>query len=407
MRIVNILTQTRRQPPQLLIGITGFLMAVGFCLQNAKLIPSLPGEYQPLIFLVGCCLATLIWPVPKPARIAAIVLFGGILLSLLVHAFLVEPKLPSTANLLRLALGPIMLAGTAAAWQKIDCRWLWGVFTAGLLFAAVGTVNSNLTTHFVSTLGVRINDGGTAYAPWAAFFFAEYSYAALAFASVFAWLNARTELTSYQRWLTLAIAILLIGLTRSGTGFALIGIIELSQLRPRYWVIGLAILGAAFFLSPRIERLTIALWQISQGNLEQFVVIDGSTTWRFLSNLLALKVELVNPWGTLAFDLKPFNQLLQFDSVNTQSLINLFFADPKPVAAQGLFFNYGLFGGVILQTSLCFALAAATTKTSAFSRNQTILLALLTAYALFVQSALTSPVPWILLGIWLSPPEKC
>lgn len=407
MRIVNILTQTRRQPPQLLIGITGFLMAVGFCLQNTKLIPSLPGEYQPLIFLFGCCLAILIWPVPKPACTAAIVLLGGTLLSILVHAVLVEPKPPSIANLLRLALGPLMLAGTAAAWQKIDCRWVWGIFTAGLLFAAVGTVNPNLTTHFVSTLGVRINDGGTAYASWAAFFFAEYSYAALAFATVFAWLNARTEPTNHQRWLALAIAILLIGLTRSGTGFALTGTILLSQLRPRYWVIGLAILGAASLLSPRIERLTIALWQISQGNLEQFVVIDASTTWRFLSNLLALKLELVNPWGTMAFDLKPFNQILQFDSVNTQKLINLFFADTKPVAAQGLFFNYGLFGGVILQTSLCFALASAITKTSAFSRNQTILLALLTAFALFVQSALSSPVPWILLGIWLSPPEKC
>jgi hypothetical protein len=407
MRIANILTQIRRQPPQLLIGITCFLMAVGFCLQNAKLIPSLPGEYQPLIFLVGCCLAILIWPVPKPARTAAIVLFSGILLSLLVHAFLVEPKLPSTANLLRLAPGPIMLAGTAAAWQKIDCRWLWGIFTAGLMFAAVGTVNSNLTTLFVSTLGVRINDGGTAYASWAAFFFAEYSYAALAFAAVFAWLNARTEPTNHQRWLALAIAILLIGLTRSGTGFALIGIILLSQLRPRYWGIGLAILGATFFLSPRIERLTIGLWQISQGNLEQFVVIDGSTTWRFLSNLLALKVELVNPWGTMSFDLKPFNQILQFDNVNTQKLINLFFADPKPVAAQGILFNYGLFGGVILQTSLCLTFALALLNTSSFRRDQTILLGLLVLYTFFVQSGLTSPVPWILLGIWLSPPEKC
>lgn len=407
MRIVNILTQTRRQPPQPLIGITGFLMAVGFCLQNAKLIPSLPGEYQPLIFLVGCCLAILIWPVPKPARTATIVLFGGILLSLLAHAFFVEPKLPSVANLLRLALGPIMLAGTAAAWQKIDCRWLWGIFTAGLLFAAVGTVNPNLTTHFVSTLGIRINDGGTAYAPWAAFFFAEYSYAALAFAAVFAWLNARTEPTNHQRWLALAITILLIGLTRSGTGFALIGIILLSQLRPRYWIIGLAILGAAFFLSPRIERLIIALWQISQGNLEQFVVIDGSTTWRFLSNLLALKVQLVHPLGTMAFDLKPFNQLLQFNSVNTQSLINLFFADPKPVAAQGILFNYGLFGGIILQISLCFAFVTALIKANSFCRNQTILLGLLVFYTFFVQSGLTSPVPWILLGIWLSPLEKC
>lgn len=407
MRILNILTQSRRQPPQLLVGIIGFLMAVGFCLQNAKLISSLPGEYQPIIFLAGCCLAILIWPVPKPARTVAIILFGSILLSILTHALFVAPKLPSISDLLRLVIGPIMLSGTAAAWQRIDYHWLWAIFAAALLFAAAGMINPNLTTNLVSSLGVRINDGGTAYASWAAFFFAEYSYAALAFAAAYAWLNARTELSNHQRWPLLAIAVLLIGLTRSGTGFALIGIILLSQLRPRYWIIGFAILGATYFISPRVERLVHGLMQLAYGDVEQVIAVDPGSTWRFLSNYLALLVESIAPLGSMGFDMNPYQHLLPVYNGHTQELINSFLLGSLPTPAQSPFFNYGLFGGVILQVSLCFAFVLALIKAGSFCRNQTILLGLLVFYTFFVQSGLTSPVPWILLGIWLSPPEKC
>lgn len=387
--------------------LVGFLLATGFCLQNVKLIPILPGEYQPLIFLAGCCLAILAWPIPKPARNATLILLIALPLSIMAHYLLVGPKLPSVADALRFLVGPFMLAGIAAAWQKIDYRWLWGIFIANFLFAVIGAINPEWAIGLISSLNVRINDGGAAYAPWAAFFFSEYSFAALAFAATFAWLNARPELSNRQSWVLLVVATLLIGFTRSGTGFALIGIILLSQFRPRYWIFGLAVLGAAFFVSPRVERLVTALWQITQGNLEQFVVIDGSTAWRFLSNLLALKVELLNPWGTMGVDLRPFASALQFNSVNIQNLADYFLLGSVYAPAQGLFFNYGLFGGLILQAALTITMFMAARNIGEFSRNKATVAALIAAYAFFIQSGLTSPVPWLLLGILLSPPRKC
>ncbi len=387
--------------------LIGFLLATGFCLQNVKLIPSLPGEYQPLIFLAGCCLAILTWPIPKTARNASLMLLLGLALSILAHYFLVAAKLPSIADTLRFVIGPIMLAGIAAAWQKIDYRWLWGILIANLLFAVIGSINPEWAIGLISSLNVRINDGGNAYAPWAAFFFSEYSYAALAFAAIFAWLNARAELCNRQNWVLLAVVTLLLGLTRSGTGFALIGIILLSQLRPKYWIIGLVVLAAGFFVSPRIERLITAIWQIALGNLEQFVVIDSSTAWRFLSNLLALKVERLNPLGTIGIDLRPFASVLQFNSTHIQNLTDTFLLGPVYAPAQGVFFNYGLFGGLILQAAFIGTMFLATRNIGAFSTSKAMAVALLAAYAFFVQSGLTSPVPWILLGILLSPQEKC
>lgn len=407
MSFPDILSYRSHLPMNKVRFLVGFLLATGFCLQNVKLIPSLPGEYQPLIFLAGCCLAILAWQVPKPARNATLILLISLPLSVLAHYFLVEPKLPSIADSLRFTVGPLILAGVAAAWQKIDHRWLWGILVASLLFAAIGTIHSEWTTSLISNLNVRINEGGNAYAPWAAFFFSEYSFAALAFAAIFAWLNARSELSNRQHWGLLVVSTLLIGLTRSGTGFALIGIILLSQLRPKYWIIGLAILAAGFFVSPRIERLITAIWQIAHGNLEQFVVIDGSTAWRFLSNLLALKVELANPLGTMGIDLRPFASALQFDSINIQNLADYFLLGPVYAPAQGVFFNYGLFGGLILQAALIVTMIMAARNIGAFSTSKAMAVALLAAYGFFIQSGLTSPVPWILLGILLSPPEKC
>lgn len=407
MTFIDILSYRSRLPATPMRFLVGFLLATGLCLQNVKLIPSLPGEYQPLIFLAGCCLAILAWPLPKVARNATLILLIALPLSVLTHYFLVGAKLPSVADTLRMLVGPIMLAGIAAAWNKIDYRWLWSILIAGLVFAAIGSINSDWAISLITSLKVRINDGGNSYAPWAAFSFSEYSYAALAFAAIFSWLNARNELTKLQHWILLTVVTLLIGLTRSGTGFALIGIILLSQLRPRYWLIPLGVLGLAFFFSPRVYRLVNGLLQIIYGNLENFVVTDPGTAWRFVSNYLALQVERLNPFGTMGLNLNPYYEQLPSHTPHLKELIESFLLQPTPTPAQGPFFNYGLFGGLILQAALCFAIISAFFKATQFSRTKATALLLIMIYAFFIQSGLTSPVPWILLGILLSPPEKC
>lgn len=407
MNLADILSYRNRLSVASTRFIVGFLLTVGFCLQNAKLIPALPGEYQPIIFTAGCCIAILAWQVPQKALYAALALFFGTVLSVAMHYILVAPLLPKLSDILRLAIGPIMLAGIATAWQQIDLRWLWGILIGGILFALIGSIDPSWTTFTVSKLGIRINDAGNAYPSWAAFFFSEYSYAALAFAAVFAWLNARTKSYSLESWVIIALATTLIVLTHSGTGFAMIGMILLSQLRPRYWILAGALLCSAFFVSTRIERLAIALWHLVQGDLELFFLVDGSTAWRFLSNILALKVEAQNLTGTIGLNLVPYAKLLQTDSPNIQNLINEFLGTQPTVAAQGIFFNYGLFGGLVLQGILLAVIILGVIDSSTLPRNPRNLLVLLLLYTFFVQSGLTSPAPWICLGILLSPPRQC
>lgn len=401
MRIVNILTQTRRQPPQLLIGISGFLMAIGFCLQNAQLIPGLGGEYQPLIYLLGCLLALACLPIPRPALCASATLLATSAVIILFHR-IAFGALPSLSDALRLAVGPLMMAGTAAAWNKISIRWLLTILGAYLLFAAWGVLGPESALKLIAHLAIRVNDPtNPAYFPWSAFFYSEYSYAALAFITLYCWMLARKESQPYHHLFTIIFALLLLS-TRSGTAISLLIIVALSQIRLRWLALLLALLIAAYFLSPRVERLGNAALALTTGNVGAFIQIDGSSAWRFVSNIGAFYVLQDHPWGNMHFDLHPYRNLAPL-APPLDTMIRGWLDNFPVVPAQGVAFNLGLFGGWLSFLSVVGVfLFAATSVLKSPNKQPSIALILLAAYGLFIQSGLTCPTPWIALGILLS-----
>ena len=173
MRIFNILTQPRLEPPKLIMPIIGLLLAVGFCLQNARLIAGLSGEYQPLIYLLGCLIALICLPIPRPALYASAMLLGTSMLVILFHRIAFGTT-ASIADIARLTVGPLIMAGTAAAWDKVNARWLWGILGTYLVFAVWGMLSPDSALRLISQLGIRINDtANPAYFPWSAFFYSE------------------------------------------------------------------------------------------------------------------------------------------------------------------------------------------------------------------------------------------
>lgn len=401
MRIVNILTQTRRQPPQLLIGFIGFLMAVGFCLQNARLIPSLGAEYQPFIYLLGCLLVLAFLPIPRPALYASATLLATSALVILFHR-VAFGSMPTLSDTLRLAVGPFMMAGTAAAWDKISARWLWAILVAYLLFATWGALAPESALKLIAHLGIRVNDPTSqAYFPWSAFFYSEYSFAALAIITLYCWMLARKECQPFHSLFTVLLALLLLS-TRSGTAIPLLFIIVLSQLRLRWLALLLALLVAAYFFSPRVERLGNAALALATGNINAFMRIDSSSAWRFVSNIGAFHVLLGNPLGTLHFDLHIYCNLEPLPPP-LDSLIRGWLNDFPIVPAQGVAFNLGLFGGWLSFLSVAFVfLLAATSALKSPNKQASMALIAVAAYGLFVQSGLACPTPWIALGILLS-----
>lgn len=391
-------------PPLLqkpILWIIGFLLAAGFCLQNAQLIPGLGGEYQPLIYLLGCLLALICLPVPKHALYASALLLATSALVVFFHRFTFG-TMPTISDTLRVLVGPFMMAGTAAAWNKISARWLWAILGAYLLFAAWGVLGSESALKFIAHLGIRVNDPtNSAYFPWSAFFYSEYSYAALAFITLYCWMLARSDCQPRHYLFTVLLALLLLS-TRSGTAIALLFIIVLSQLRLRWLALLSALLVAAYFLSPRVERLGNAALALATGNVDAFMQIDGSSAWRFVSNIGAFHVLQGNPLGTLHFDLHPYRDLAPL-ALPIDTMVRWWLDSFPVVPAQGVAFNLGLFGGWLsfLSISGVFLFAAANALKSP-NKQASIALIALAAYGLFVQSGLTCPTPWIALGILLS-----
>ena len=380
---------------------TGLLLAIGFCLQNARLIPSIPGEYQPTVFLAGCLLATITWGTTKAALYSSLAIAAGVLFPMALQLTMGEAQLPTPTTLIRLLVGPAILIGVASAWRNIDHRWLWGILWAYILFAAVGLLSPETTTQTVTALGTRINGvGDSRYFPWSGFFYAEYSFAALAFITLYCWLSARSEAQSYRLAYS-TITILLLLATRSATAIALVLIVFLSQIRWR-WLLALPlILFAMNFISPRVAVLFTAAAQVLQGNWGAFIQIDSSSAWRFVSNLGAFHVMQANPLGTMDLTLHPYLQTPNATPAADQ-LIQWWLATFSRAEAQGLAFNYGLFGGWIsFVTLIILYLVACQRAFTCLPRDAALALIMLGFYALFVQSALTSLTTWVTLGIML------
>ena len=401
MPIFDILTYSSRLPQRLVLWAIGFFLALGFCLQNAQLIPGLGGEYQPLIYLLGCILALICLPIPKPALYASgmLLVTSGLVIFFHRVAF---GAMPTLSDALRVLVGPFMMAGTAAAWNRINARWLWAILAAYLLFAAWGVLGPESALKFIAHLGIRVNDPtNSAYFPWSAFFYSEYSYAALAFITLYCWMLARSDCQPRHYLFTVLLALLLLS-TRSGTAIALLFIIVLSQLRLRWLALLSALLVAAYFLSPRVERLGNAALALATGNVDAFMQIDGSSAWRFVSNIGAFHVLQGNPLGTLHFDLHPYRDLAPL-ALPIDTMVRSWLDSFPVVPAQGVAFNLGLFGGWLsfLSVSGVFLFAAANALKS-LNKQASIALIALAAYGLFVQSGLTCPTPWIALGILLS-----
>jgi|GEM_PF-5072441 len=401
MKIVDILTYPQRLPQKPVLFIIGLFMALGFCLQNAQLITGLGGEYQPFIYLLGCLFALVCLPIPKPALYASATLLATSALIILFHR-IAFGAIPSFSDVLRLTVGPLMLAGTAAAWNRISARWLWAIVIAYLTFALWGSLSPDSALNLIARLGVRVNDPiSSAYFPWSAFFYSEYSFAALAFITLYCWMLARKDCRQHLYIYTAILGLLLLS-TRSGTAIALLLIILLSRLRWR-WVLALsALLVLAYLLSPRVERLGNAAIALSGGNVNAFLQIDGSSAWRFVSNIGAFHVLQSYPFGTLHFDLHPYLKLEPL-TLPINDMIRWWLSAYPIVPAQGVAFNFGLFGGWLSFLSIAGAfLFAAASTLKATNKQAIISLIALAAYGLFVQSGLTCPTPWIALGILLS-----
>ena len=402
MRIFDILTQPRPEPPKLIMPIIGFLMAVGFCLQNARLISGLAGEYQPLIFLLGCIIALVFLPIPRAALYASAILLGTSALVILFHRIAFGAT-TSISDMARLSVGPMIMVGTAAAWNKINARWLWGILGAYLVFAIWGMFSPESALKVIDQLGIRVNDPtNPAYFPWSAFFYSEYSYAALAFITLYCWMLARKDCESHRYMFTLLVLLLLLS-TRSASAIALLPIIMVSQLQTRWIALILILLVASYFLSPRVAMLWNASLDLASGNVAAFAQKDFSSAWRFISNLCAFHVLQGYPQGTLHFDLQAYLNLPPLASNTIDTMIRAWLNASQSVAAQGVAFNYGLFGGVfsILSISAVFIFGAANAIKTRTHQTSIALIAL-AAYGLFIQSALTCLTPWIALGIMFS-----
>lgn len=398
----SILTHSTRLPQKTILWIIGFLLALGFCLQNAQLITSLGGEYQPFVYLLGCLFALVCLPIPKPALYASALLLATSALVIVFHR-IAFGALPSLIDLLRLTVGPFMMAGTAAAWQKISARWLWAILGAYLLFALWGILAPESALKLIAQLGIRVNEPtNTAYFPWSAFFYSEYSFAALAFITLYCWMLARKDCQHYLYIYTVILGLLLLS-TRSGTAIALLLIILISQLRWRWILVVSALVVIAYFVSPRVERLGNAAIALAVGNVNAFMQIDGSSAWRFVSNIGAFHVLQNYPLGTLHFDLHPYLNLEPLiPPIN--DMIRWWLESFPVVPAQGVAFNLGLFGGWLSFLGIVGVfLFSAASALRANQKNAGLALIALAAYGLFVQSGLTCPTPWIALGILLSP----
>lgn len=398
----SILTHSTRLPQKTILWIIGFLLALGFCLQNAQLITSLGGEYQPFVYLLGCLFALVCLPIPKHALYASALLLATSALVIVFHR-IAFGALPNLSDLLRLTVGPFMMAGTAAAWQKISARWLWAILGAYLLFALWGILAPESALKLIAQLGIRVNEPtNTAYFPWSAFFYSEYSFAALAFITLYCWMLARKDCQQHLYIYTAVLGLLLLS-TRSGTAIALLLIILISQLRWRWMLVLSALLVLAYFVSPRVERLGNAALALAGGNVDAFMQIDGSSAWRFVSNIGAFHVLQNYPLGTLHFDLHPYLNLEPLiPPIN--DMIRWWLESFPVVPAQGVAFNLGLFGGWLSFLGIVGVfLFSAASALRANQKNAGLALIALAAYGLFVQSGLTCPTPWIALGILLSP----
>lgn len=405
MKIVDILTYPQRLPQKPVLFIIGLFMALGFCLQNAQLISGLGGEYQPFVYLLGCLFALVCLPIPKPALYASAILLATSALVIVFHQ-IAFGAMPSLSDALRLTVGPLMMAGTAAAWNRISARWLWAIIMAYLGFALWGTLSPDSALNLIANLGVRVNDPtNPAYFPWSAFFYSEYSFAALAFITLYCWMLARKDCQQHLYIYTVILGLLLLS-TRSGTAIALLLIILISQLRWRWMLVLSALLVLAYFLSPRVERLGNAGIALLAGNIDAFIQIDGSTAWRFVSNIAALHITQNYPLGTQHFDLRTYLDLEPM-AKTIDNMVRLWLKTYPVLNAQGIAFNYGLFGGwwSFLSITGVFLFSAGSSLRITQSKTCLALIAL-AAYGLFVQSGLTCPTPWIALGILLSPVNK-
>lgn len=402
MKIVDILTYPQRLPQKPVLFIIGLFMALGFCLQNAQLIPGLGGEYQPLIYLLGCFLALACLPIPRPALYASATLLATSALAIVFHR-IAYGAMPSLSDALRLAVGPLMMAGTAAAWNRISAHWLWGIIIAYLGFALWGTLSPDSALNLIALLGVRVNDPtNPAYFPWSAFFYSEYSYSALAIATIFTWINAREETNLSTRVIFALICSALEIMTRSGTGFAMIIIIAISLANKRTVFIGLAVGIISFFISPRVQKLFLAIASLLSGNFDSFISIDPGTSWRFLANFTAWDVILRNPVGLGTFDMRALVNPYSISSLPAQDLFLTFLKTHTDIPAQSVAFNFGIFGGWMLFALVCYWVLVASTVIARAELARMGPLIGLTVYAFFIQSALTCPTPWICLGILLS-----
>ncbi len=405
MKIVDILTYPQRLPQKPVLFIIGLFMALGFCLQNAQLITGLGGEYQPFVYLLGCLFALVCLPIPKPALYASAILLATSALVIVFHQ-IAFGAMPSFSDVLRLGVGPLMMAGTAAAWNRISARWFWAIIMAYLGFALWGTLSPDSALNLIALLGVRVNDPtNPAYFAWSAYFYSEYSFAALAFITLYCWMLARKDCQQHIYIYTVILGLLLLS-TRSGTAIALLLIILISQLRWRWMLVLSALLVLAYFLSPRVERLGNAAIALAVGNVDAFMQIDGSSAWRFVSNIGAFHVLQSHPLGTLHFDLHPYLNLEPL-TPPINNMIRWWLESFPAVPAQGVAFNLGLFGGWLSFLGIVgIFLFGAASALRADQKNASLALIALAAYGLFVQSGLTCPTPWIALGILLSPVNK-
>jgi hypothetical protein len=390
----------------------GFIVA--YFTVHIRIVPGLPGEYQPVAMLFLGLFALLVRPVSSPGFFSWGLLFGlALLIPLVWH---IDRGTLQITALVRCFAGLAFLSCAPALIAMVPLQAFNAIILIHASFAVWGLIWPAPLVAVLGHLGLR---GVDYYDGWNAYLASEPSYAVLDLAGIVALIQFRRHTSSIQArcdWmLVIAAFVMLMSRSVTGVGFALIFVIGfvinyLSLRRlVRLVASGLIVLFTSLvFLrySPDLEgsRLHAALVAVSEAWDAQSVTLlfsmEPSGAWRFLTNLTGFMACWYYPLGIGSLDLQ--NVILQIVPAELAELIAIsmsYSGAQTAFNAQVPIANIALFGGGLPVAALLAIFAVAITRVFRMPSRTGIWLVMCYVLVAFLwQSSLTAPGLWLVLG---------
>ncbi len=392
--------------------VAGLLFLASVLTSNLRLPFGLQGEYNPIAAL-ALSLFCFFFDDNRRHRKAVIAswIVVPITATIVFHLFM---EGVDWSSVMKLLVGPIFLISGSSVLRFVPFKSYLVVLYLFLLYLVVGLVDSG----FAVKIALMFNDRGSLYYQgWNSFFSSEPSYAAISVAMVGCLSLMKVGSKIRIEHLVIVISILLSTACLTGYLFAILFLAHLLIINNKLFAFRISILAitfesviasdwvSSFTVNNRVETIFTAIEVSLSGRaFESFILLEPSSGWRIMTNLVGLFSLPHFPIGTGSTKIQDL--VLQVFSIEYQNIWSqllrvievgeVFF--PQTVLA-----NYFVFGGwpmgIGLLSVIFFTLYQFWLIGKINFRVNAVALSFMLS-GIFWQSALTSPGWWWLCGIF-------